>query len=64
VISDSEGAAERIIDLEAKLARAPAKGAQRRDLMKAIGLEADKYRKALDGEQAAEQFDKGARIGR
>jgi hypothetical protein len=60
VISDSEGAAERIIYLEAKLARAPAKSARRRNLVKAIGIEADKYRKALDGEQAAKQFDKDA----
>ena len=59
MISASEGAADRIIDLEAQLARAPAKSALRRDLVKAIGIEADKYRKALDGEQAAEQFDKG-----
>ena len=53
----SDAAIERIIALEAQLTRTPATGARHRELMTAIRLEADHYRRALDAEQAAEQFD-------
>ena len=56
--SDSEDAVERIRQLEETLARAPAHSGIRNDLAKAIRTQADAYRKALDAEQAAEQFDK------
>jgi hypothetical protein len=58
VTSDSEDAVERIRLLEETLARTPAGGGLRRSLAKAIRTQADAYRKALDAEQAAEQFDK------
>lgn len=56
--SDSEDAVERIRLLEETLARAPAHSGMRRDLARAIRVQADAYRKALDVEQAAKQFDR------
>ena len=55
--SDSENAVERIRQLEETLARTPARSGMRRNLARAIRVEADVYRKALDVEQAARQFD-------
>jgi hypothetical protein len=57
VTSDSEDAAERIRQLQETLARTPVRSGMHRDLAKAIRIEADVYRKALDVEQAAAQFD-------
>ena len=53
----SDAAITRILKLEGQLAAAPAAGVLRRQLAAAISTEADHYRKALDAEQAAEQFD-------
>jgi BMFP domain-containing protein YqiC len=58
VTSNSEDAVERIRQLEETLARTPAGSGMRRDLAKAIRIQADAYRKALDVEQATEEFDK------
>ena len=57
VTSTSDAAVERIRRLEEQLARAPANSAQHRQLAKSIQIEAIHYRKSLDAEQAAEQFD-------
>ena len=54
--SDSEDAAERIRQLGETLARTPARSGLRRDLAKAIRVQANAYRKALDVEQATRQF--------
>ena len=48
---------ERIRLLEEQLAATPTHSALRRRLARAISVEADLYRKNLDAEQAAEQFD-------
>lgn len=56
--SDSEAAVDRIRLLEETLARTPAGGGMRRSLARAIRIQADAYRKALDVEQASEKFDK------
>jgi hypothetical protein len=58
VTSDSEDAVERIRLLEETLARTPVGSGMRRSLAKAIRMQADAYRKALDVEQATEEFDK------
>ena len=54
---NSEAAIDRILQLECQLAAAPAASALRRQLAAAISTEAGHYRKALDAEQAAQQFD-------
>lgn len=54
---NSDAAITRILRLEGQLAAAPATGFLHRQLAAAISTEADQYRKALDAEQAAEQFD-------
>jgi len=53
----SDAAITRILRLEGQLAAAPTTGFLHRQLAAAISTEADHYRKALDAEQAAEQFD-------
>jgi hypothetical protein len=57
VSSNSETAIERICQLEGALSRVPAGSVAHRRLAQAIAIHADQYRKALDAEQAAEQFD-------
>lgn len=49
--TDAEASAGRIVELEKQLAHAPANSRQRRDVMKAIRIEATVYRKSLDAEQ-------------
>lgn len=53
----SDTAITRILRLEGQLAAAPGDGVLHRQLAAAISAEADHYRKALDAEQAAQQFD-------
>ena len=48
---------ERICRLEEELSCAPANSRRHQLLARAIRLEADLYRKTLDAEQAAQQFD-------
>ena len=52
VVNNIVAGLERILRLEEQLALAPIKSLQRRKLEKAIGIEADLYRKCLDNEQA------------
>ena len=47
----------RIGRLEEELLEAPVNSPRHRLLARAIGIEADLYRKTLDAEQAAQQFD-------
>ena len=58
----SEAALEQIRRLGEARSRQPANSARHRQLGEAIEIEADRYRKALDGEQAAEQFDPKPRL--
>jgi len=58
----SEAALEQIRRLGKARSRQPAKSARHRQLGEAIEIEADRYRKALDGEQAAAQFDPKPRL--
>jgi hypothetical protein len=53
----SEAALEQIRHFLQARSRQPANSARHRQLGEAIEVEADRYRKALDREQAAEQFD-------
>jgi hypothetical protein len=58
----SEAALEQIRRLGQARSRQPANSTRHRQLGEAIEIEADRYRKALDGEQAAEQFDPRPRL--
>ena len=53
----SEAVLDQILRLQAARSRHPADSARHRQLGEAIEVEADRYRQALDREQAAEQFD-------
>jgi hypothetical protein len=58
----SEAALEQILRLQEARSRQPANSSRHRQLGEAIDIEADRYRKALDSEQAAEQFDPKPRL--
>jgi hypothetical protein len=60
-VTPTEVGAGRIRNLEAKIALVAVNSPQHRALSTAIGIEARKYRKALDAEQAAATHDEKVR---